>query len=60
MKYNMHKCFGSPIPIVMCDKFGTFQGSRNKTETDHIKSVPYASTEASCMHKYVRALTWLL
>jgi hypothetical protein len=37
-KYNMHKCSGSPAPIVKNDKFGTFQCPRNQIETELMKS----------------------
>lgn len=60
-KYNMHKCSPSPAPIVKSDKFGTFQCPGNQNEIDQMKSVTYAlDVESSSMHKFVRALTWLL
>jgi hypothetical protein len=52
-KYNMHKCSGSPAPVVKGDKFGTFQCPRNQIETDQMKSVPYASAVGSIMYAQV-------
>lgn len=52
-RYNMHKCSGSPAPIVKGDKFGTFQCPRNQYETDQMKSVPYASAVGSIMYAQV-------
>ena len=49
----MHKCSGSPAPIVKGDKFGTFQCPRNQYETDQMKSVPYASAVGSIMYAQV-------
>jgi hypothetical protein len=52
-KFNMHKCSGSPAPVVKGDKFGTFQCPRNQIETDQMKSVPYASVVGSIMYAQV-------
>jgi hypothetical protein len=52
-KYNMHKCSGSPAPLVKGDKFGTFQCPMNQIETDQMKSVPYASAVGSILYAKV-------
>jgi hypothetical protein len=49
-RYNMHKCSAMPALVVKGDKLGTFQCSKNKYETDQMKSISYASAVESLMY----------
>jgi hypothetical protein len=53
MKFNMHQCKPSPVPIVKGDIFRNFQSPTNQYEIDQIKSVPYASAIRSLMYAQV-------
>jgi hypothetical protein len=53
MKFNMHQCKPSPVPIVKGDRFRNFQSPTNQYEIDQIKSVTYASVVRSLMYAQV-------
>ena len=55
--YNMDKCSSTAAPVVKGDKFGQFQSPRNQIEIDQMRTIPYASTVGSIMHKCARTLT---
>jgi hypothetical protein len=49
----MYKCFATAAPVVKGDKLGTFPCSKNKYESDQMKSIPYASVIGSLMYAQV-------
>jgi hypothetical protein len=49
-KFSMHKCSGSPAPIVKGDRYGEFQYPKNQYKIDQMKMVPYASAMGSLQY----------
>jgi hypothetical protein len=49
----MYKCSATAAPVVKGDKLGTFPCSKNKYESDQMKSIPYASVVGSLMYAQV-------